>query len=65
MNMEQKPTLRLKLRNRKQRCAVCNGSGLVGYRDNQGNSYTDPCPVCDGTGYFPEDLEDAFATVQE
>jgi DnaJ-class molecular chaperone len=55
--MSQKLLLALKLRDRKHRCAVCSGSGVVSYPDSQGllNNYTDTCPVCDGTGYIPED----------
>lgn len=54
MGMEPKKELQLEMSNRRQRCGVCSGTGLVRYPDNQDSEYEDPCPICDGKGWLPE-----------
>ncbi len=53
MEHEPKQVLSLHARQSLQDCAVCGGTGLVRYPDNQGNECEDPCPVCDGIGLLP------------
>ncbi len=40
-------------------CGMCGGDGVVdsGAPDHYGGFYTVRCPVCGGTGYFPENSE--------
>jgi DnaJ-class molecular chaperone len=54
MAFELKQELRLEMSNRRTRCAVCGGSGLVRTPDNQGSEWEGGCPVCDGTGWVAD-----------
>lgn len=42
-------------------CGMCGGDGEVdsGAPDSYGGFYTVRCPVCNGTGYFPEENENS------
>lgn len=59
MGLELKQDLRMEMRDRKRRCSVCSGSGVVRVPDNQSSEIECDCRVCDGTGWLPEQQEEA------
>jgi len=56
MGIKLQQVLSIGLRERRRRCGVCGGSGVVMCGpDNQGSEYEESCPVCNGTGWLPKE----------
>ena len=48
--------LRVAMKNRRRRCPACTGSGVI-HAVNEHGEYVCQCPVCDSTGWVPDEKE--------